>query len=242
MDTKINIEKLEAGVNGVVELIVREGSALPPVPVPIPNVTTLEGNIEAPYTYLLAKKELFTPVKTLVLVNDKALSITFKTDETSKLGHTITGALKRSRLLGEFNINEPGTFSDKNLAKLLRRLPFLFADRNEVDKMYGSLMKFSASVQTTIENNKSNDGSVKQLFEKKVTTDLPQTLTFDTPIFEGQDSVRFTALLCAEATISGVSFYFESPELYELEEKEKKRILALNVQKFVEYGSAVIYI
>lgn len=238
---EINIEKLEAG-NGIVELIVREGSALPPVPVPIPKVTNIEGNIEAPLTYLQAKKELFTPVKTLVIVNERELSIVFKTDETSVLGHTISGRIKRSRLLGEFNINGPGVFSDKTLSKMLRMFPFLFADKGEVSKLYGALMKFSASVQTTIENNKSNDGNVKMLFEKKVTTDLPPTITFECPIFEGQEPVKFIANLCAEATISSVSFYFESPELYELEEKEKKRILALNVQKFVEYGSAVIYV
>jgi hypothetical protein len=208
-----------------------------------PLVTKIAGRIDAPMIYLRAKKDLIEQINTLVLVSVENSTITFMTNETSPYGHQISGSLKDNKQLSEFKINVTGGFfTDKSLAKLLRKYSFLFDDRSDVEKLYKDLMSFSAKVDTVIQNKKDTQGNASVGFEKIVKTSIQETITFNCPLFEGGNNHKFVAYICCEATSSGVEFYLDSPDLFRIKEAERLELLNANLEPFVDFGTAIIHV
>lgn len=228
-------------VPGMTELIIKKGVAENPDK---PLKISISGILNAPSTFIKAKAVDFKPLECHCIVDMDSASIKFVGNERSVYQTVIVGSLKPTKILSTFKINADGKFKEKDLAKLLRRHPFLFDSEVKADyeKLIVALLNFSATITTTIESNTDHRGNLKNLLEKVVDQKIPGSIKFTAPIFEGEDNLTFEVFICCEATSNSVEFYLDSPELVLLEESEKKRLLNTQAQAFEEFGCAVINI
>lgn len=223
----------------VQEITIREGKS---IDVKDPVKITLSGILNSPAKFLAAKKETFEAINCHAIVDHSKLSIVFIANEKDFYRTEVTGSLKPAKILDPFKINAEGKFKEKELAKILRRHPFLFdvKIKDQYDKLIASLLNFSAVVTTTIESNNDQRGNMKNLLEKSVEQRIPESIKFTAPIFEGEESLTFEVFICCEATSNAVEFYLDSPELYLLQESERKKLLGAQASIFEEFGCAVI--
>lgn len=234
-------DKIEVKIDGQTkELIIREGSALEIKP---PVAISIIGTIDAPRLFITAKKDILKPINSTLLVDINAGKLSFISDETSFYASKVTGLLKKAKAISEIGINDVTKFySDKALAKFIRQHIFYFSDKEKALALITALMKFSAKISTSIKNEADLKGNMKLAFERIVSTGLPETIDVCCKVYEGLPAETFTVNICVEAEASDLKFYFDSPQLYELEEQIKNDTLKAESESFVEWGCAVINI
>ncbi len=200
----------------------------------------VDGHLHAPSRFLNAKKKKYQPVDSHIIVDENAGKITFFGNDDNIRRTEVSGSLKRFGLLDLFNLNGDKKFTPVALAKLFRKLPFMFQNEDAVKLMVNSLINFQATIQTVIETKNDQRGNTKNVLETKVEKQIPAFINFKTPLYEGEQPVEFKAVICCEATSQTVEFYLESPELYQLDISERQRLLDLQISIFSEWGCAVI--
>jgi hypothetical protein len=221
------------------EIIIRQGKTIDPKE---PVNINISGTLSAPAKFIDTKKDQFDPKTCNLQVDKKKLTITFYGNERSFDRTIVSGSLKPAKILEVFNINGEKKFTNRDMAKILRRHPFLFEDKikDQYNKLIAALLNFTAKIETTIQDNQDQRGNLKMLLEKQVSQYLPESIKFHAPIFEGEECLDFTVYICCEATSSTVEFYLDSPELYQLEESEAKRLLGEQSKVFADWGCSVI--
>jgi hypothetical protein len=227
--------KVESGSG---ELVIREGRALEVKP---PENIQIIGQITAPYDYTIHKDIEW---KNALLVVDIAEGkITFTTDVHAPFGVArIQGMVNDSRVIEKFGINADKKYTSKELAKIIKLNLFYFADHSEAKKVMIALNKFEAKISTTLEDHKDSRGNMKNLLQREVESNVPETITFKAPIIEGQSPIEFVVDICAESTNTGVEFYLESTELLLLLEQKKERLILEQVGNFDNKLCPIIFI
>jgi len=230
---KVNIEKVDGN-----EIKIRTGGIIEdPKPIPV----KFSGVLSAPGDFLTNRNELLKKNDCRLEVDNNNGHLKFYSDERSHERDEIEGKLKRSSLIGVFGINESKYYSDKQLAKFLRQYAFYFPDQSALNKLINALMNFEAKVTSVFENKKDLTGNAKSMYEKTVESAIPTPISIKLPIFEGYPEETIKVEIGAEATSSGVNFFFESAELCVLEERLKRTILSSEIKKFEEFGCAILY-
>jgi hypothetical protein len=233
-EIKVNIEK----VDGAKDVVIRTG-AIEEVEKPLPVVFV--GVLSAPGDFLANRKELLNKDVCRLEVAFKEAHLKFFSDEKSKYRDTVEGKLTKSWLIDYFGINvETKKYTDKALAKFLRKASYYFPDQGDLSNLINALMKFEARVTQVFENNKDLKGNAKVMYEKTVEHAIPPQISVTLPIFEGYPEETFRLDIGAEATSSGVDFFFESAELFSLEETRKREILNAEIKKFQDFGCAIL--
>jgi hypothetical protein len=231
-EINVNVEK----VNGK-ELIIRTGGVKEEIkPLPI----SFNGVLSAPGDFLNNRKELLEKNNCRLEVDFNNGQLVFYSDERSKERDIITGKLTRAGIIKIFGINEEKVYNDKQLAKFLRQYAFYFPDQNALNALIKALMGFEAKVNAVFENKQDLKGNAKVMYEKTVQSNIPDSINVRIAVFEGYPEETIKLDIGAEATSSGVDFFFESPELCVLEEKLKRDILAVEIKKFSDFGCAIL--
>jgi hypothetical protein len=233
------MEELKVNVTGLVgsELTIKTGKADDTIH-PIPNVFT--GILCAPGAFMENRKTLLDKTNCRLEIDSNKGELVFYSDEKSKFRDAITGKLEKSKILALFGINQEKKYSDKGLAKFLRTTAFYFPNQDALKELIDKLMKFDAMVNLAIVNDKDLKGNAKVAFEKTVTSKIPDSIIVKLPIFEGYEEKEFRLDIGAEATSSSIEFFFESMELYKLEEEFKRQLLADEIEKFEDFGCAIL--
>lgn len=233
-EVKVNIEKVDGN-----EVIIRTGGIVEEVK-PIPVV--FAGVLSAPGDFLTNRIEQLDKSKCRLEVNFNDAHLKFISDEKNVHRDIVEGKLTESKLLKIFGINEVNVkYSDKSLAKFLRKASFYFPDQEDLAKLINALMKFEAKVTAVFENNKDLKGNAKSMYEKTVEHAIPPAISVRLPLFEGYPEEVFRLDIGAEATSSGVEFFFESAELFAMQEQRKRTILSAEIKKFEDFGCAILY-
>lgn len=233
METKqINITTTEK------ELIIREGEALP---LQEPEQINFSGVLFSPADFMENRKHLLNNDNCHVIIDEKAGSLLFIIDEKNHYRDSISGALRKSSVIALFGINEAKFYSDKELAKFFRKAEYYFVDSDVHKKIVAELMKFKARIDKVIENNQDNRGNIKLQFEQTVESNIPESFVMKAPLFDGYEPIEFTVLIGAEADTTGVKFFLESPELFKIEEEEKRKLIQKEVDRFKDFGCAILY-
>jgi hypothetical protein len=232
-DIKLNIEKVNSN-----ELVIRTGGIVEaPKPIPV----NFSGVLSAPGDFLTNRVSMLDKTNCRLEVDFNNAQLLFFSNEKSNERDSIQGKLNRAAIIKTFGINEDTTYSDKELAKFLRKYAFYFPDQNALSKLIEALMKFEAKVTAVFENKQDLKGNAKVMYEKVVENAVPDCTNVKLPIFEGYPEEIIKVDIGAEATSSGVDFFFESPELCVLEEKLKREILKSEIKKFEDFGCAILY-
>lgn len=230
---KVSIEKVDGK-----EVIIRTGGIVEqPKPIPV----KFSGVLSAPGDFLTNRSSLLDKMKCRLEVDFNKAHLIFLSNEKSDERDSIEGVMVPAEIIKMFGINLPKTYSDKELAKFLRQYAFYFPDQGDLAKLIDSLMKFEAKVTAVFQNVQDLKGNAKVMYEKTVENSIPDTISIKLKIFEGYPEEVIKVTIGAEATSSGVSFFFESAELNVLQEKLKREILSSEIKKFEDFGCAILY-
>lgn len=205
-----------------------------------PECVRFRGAVYAPGDFMENRKELLDPKKCHLVVDFEEGRLELVIDEKNHYRDVITGELKESKILEKFGINKEKFYSDKELAKFFRVHDYYFVNRDEHAKIVKELMKFKASVDVAIENNKDLRGNARVLYEKAVESNIPERFTMKSPLFEGIAAEEFTVHICAEADTQGVKFFLESTELFSRMEELKDLVLRKEIERFQDFGCAIL--
>lgn len=171
------------GGNGQLDVILREGEALPlhePVKV---NIT---GNIDSPACWLEKREELKQITnKCHVLVNRDKLEITLQVNENAYYGTLVKGRLVLSEAFKKFHINDGTSFTLQELAKLFKMNRSYFETKQIAMGLVTLLQNFKGKVNKDLEASNDNRGNKKIDFQQAVESNLPEAFTLHLPIFKG---------------------------------------------------------
>ncbi len=225
-DIKVTVE------NGVKELVIREGVANP---IPEPVKINISGTITAPRLFVEKRKTLIQPLETNVICDVNKGTITLNAEEKDAKGTVIQGTLKINPELAAFYINNDRAFGLKEIQKHLRMKRSFFKDREQNDTLLKKLSEFFAKI--TIEINQKDDrkGNTLDSISSKVAHEIPLYFTLKMPIYQGFPEKEFVVEIIADITDANVKFTFESVELQELLDDDRKRLIETELASLGDY-------
>jgi hypothetical protein len=171
---------------GMIEVIIREGEALPQnEPVKI----NIVGIIDSPARWLEAREELQKLTdRCHVVVDRDNLSITLSINEISKFGPKITGRMQISEAFRKFHINDGHTFTLPELAMLFKMNRSFFETKQQAMSLVALLQNFKGKVNKDLESSNDNRGNKKIDFKQAVESNLPDAFVLQIPVFNGMDT------------------------------------------------------
>lgn len=230
--------KLELQVeNGIKELVVREGSAMP---VKEPIAVSINGTISAPSEFLEKRKKDIEINKCYVLFSYLEMRVNFCVNENDPYRTMITGQTKLNPDLEKFGINKGKTYTIKELKQFLKMNRVFFADIDANMKMVTNLEKFSASIQTQVDNHSNDRGDKKQNLEVKIDSNLDLNFTLNMPIFIGELNARFVVEVCCDYLDGSTTVWLESPGLQALIVAGRIGMVDKAIKPFKDYKIVVI--
>lgn len=230
-EKQINITLVESPENeGKPHVIIlREGDAAPIIQ---PDKVSLTGTIDSPREYATIRPLELVPEKAIVQYHYESGYIKLNVDPTDKFAATILGTLVENKEIKTLGINSETTTTIQELARTLKMRRALFTDRDKHTKLLGNLNKFKLQAQTQIEQEQSDRGSKKGLFEVKVTSDIPLDFTLSMPLFVGQPERTFKVEVCFDVRDGGIDVWLDSVELAEALKDAKKQIIDAELKHF----------
>jgi len=168
--------------------------------------------------------------KAVVIVDKAAMTIELSLDPQNYYGAKVKGSIELSDELQQFFINKTKLFTREELIKLIKFSRLLFADTELHAKLLAAYQTFKASANVDMTASNDTRGNKNNSFDKKVTTDLPDSFVLNVPIFKGQEKKSFRVEICLDVTDGGGRFWFESVELNDLIEIEKEVIISKQIE------------
>lgn len=228
---------------GVRELIIREGAAPEHR---YPNPVIIVGNIDAPALFFEARKDLepngpqAIDMETAILyVDEKAMSLELLLNPHDPYGKkvNVTGILKLAK-----DLETVGVFYGSNCtpAKTYRRndfRKFLTFNRRffKQDEAFANLLagigKLEMAIQQVANETSNNRGEFDNAASRTIKSNLPQFVTLNHKIFEGQAPMQYDAEVCYDIEDRTPVFWLESPDLAELIETTSHEILKGVIQR-----------
>lgn len=212
-----------------VEVTVREGEAtklLDPKP---PVKINIAGVITAPVEFLTKRKseaDQINPKRCHVLVNREKLSITLITAENDEYETgRVTGSLSLHPKFEEFGINSKKAWEPSELGQFLKMNRAFFPNRDENMKLVSDLKNFNATVNSSMERQTKENGSMKASYGQVVNSNLPEAFTLVLPIFKGVPATSIQVEVYA--TIDGSDVYLQlfSPAANQMVEEMRDKVI-----------------
>ena len=218
--------------NGVKELVIREGEALP---LRQPELISIEGTIDAPAEFLNKRgTEEVNDKDSHVVFSYEKMMIRLTVHEGTAWPIVIIGQLKLNPELKKFGINEQKKFTIKDLKQFLKMNKYFFADQDESIKIISNLEKFRASVNTQIEQEANGRGDKKEHFEVKVDSNLDMVFTLNMPVFVGQSNNKFQIEICFDVRDKSIEIWLDSAELQQIILSGRESIIKKALEPFKE--------
>lgn len=183
--------------DGVVVIEHRTGEALK---LRDPNKIAIKGDLEAPRTFFNCRTKQF-PVDTTYChctATTSQLTIELVGDDRQVDRIVVTGCGKANPDMDSFAFGQDSGHTIEQLVKILRRKRHMFPDPERFQALLKSLTGFKAKIDTTIEEAKGADGSVKKLLEKSVKSDIPESFNIEIQPYLG--GPKATILVETEVT------------------------------------------
>lgn len=234
------------------DVIFRTGEAAKiydPVPLKI------SGQIDAPLRFYLSRKDLkvknesgselpyFPLNETIVIVDRERMTIKLICNEKSVFRDEITGSLEIAPIFGKLGINTGATFTPNELGNLLRKHQYLFTDRQEAATTISALLKFTADINTTIEQEKrAESGGQRKVLDVDVKSNAPKSFRLNLSLFKGDVAAATAVSIVYDTSGHSVICSLESLEAIDLIEQKKNERISENIADFESDGISVIEI
>lgn len=220
-----------------------EGKALEPKH---PERLRITGQIESVNAYLNARRGTSQPEGALQYINkdlavitmDEALmTITLDVDPNHPFGTEVVGKLEFNPDLLVWFINKDKQFTREQLITLLKFNRRFFADASQHRIMLDAYQKLNLTGQTNVKNESDSRGNKDSAFKKTIdSSTIPTEFSLLIPVFKGQPAKKFRVEVCLDATDASVRFWFESVELIEIIETDKKEIFNNQVAGYTDFA------
>lgn len=218
-----------------------EGKALEPKhPLPLKIV----GQIESVNVYLNARRGTAQLPGSLqhidkdlaVITMDEAnMTITLDVDPNHNFGTIVIGKLEFNPDLLAWFINKDKQFTREQLITLLKFNRRFFADASAHAIMLDAYQKLNLTGQTALKNESDSRGNKDAAFKKTIdSSTIPTEFILNMSVFKGQPDKKFRVEVCLDATDASVRFWFESVELIEIIEVDRKAIFNAQVAGYTD--------
>ncbi len=175
--------------SNVAEIVIREGDA-PKVLDPLPPIApSISGVIGVPAEYLakrISEPDQINQKRCHVIIDRSNISITLVVSEDDKrLRGEIKGTLDLHPKFIEFGINSKKSWDPVELGQFFKMNRAFFPDKSENMTLVTLLKNFEATVNSSIEKQKSETGDFKDNYSGVVQSKLPGAFKLKLPVFKG---------------------------------------------------------
>ena len=243
MDTeKLNINFAEGET--VKELIIRETNHVnEPLPILEPDKVNIVGNITAPYAMLVKRwniEEQMPTGRTHLIVDRDNLQIRLVCNETdSRQRMVIVGKIELSRQFKAFGVNMDVQFMPEDLANFFRINRSYFKDRAENMVLVSNLKAFRAKIETEVEREKKDNGSVTDVYKKVVNSNLPDSFKVCIPIYKGAAPEEIEIEVIATVNGRDVALELISPDAASIVEEVRDRLIDEQINLISEFAPEI---
>lgn len=225
------------------EIVIRHGDA---AKVYDPSPVRINGQITAPRRYYDSRKNAAEPnpffpiTETHVLVNRQLGTIELVRNESDVFYDSIIGRLELSSEYQTLGINSGKSYTPADLAKALKALRYLFADKSTGMELVSQLNQFKATVSADVEATKDNRGNKKNALAVAVESNVPLEFNLKIPIFKGFDPVNLRIEIALDSRGHAVDCFLESPEAMETIQDTRNIIFDEQLSDFEKDGITII--
>jgi len=217
------------------EVIIREVSEVNELPVKPPVKININGVIGAPVAFLekrINDPEQITPLLCHVLVDRENMTITLITNEKEEYERgKVVGQLMEHPKFIEFRINSEERWEPNTLGQFIKMNRAYFADKAENMKLVSELKSFVGRVNSTIENEKKENGSFKDNYSGVVTSNLPDAFKLNIPLFRGGKPEEIEVEFYANVNGRDFTLQLCSPGAAEAMEKVRDEVIDEQIEQ-----------
>jgi hypothetical protein len=228
------------------EVVLREGAAPKVLDPKAPVKIDICGVISAPVEFLTkrgSEEDQINPKRCHVIVNREKLTITLITAENDEyLSGKVVGALSLHPKFLEFGINQKRTWEPAELGQFFKMNRAFFPNRDENMKLVSDLKNFSATVNSSMDRQSKENGSMKMSYGQVVNSNLPEAFTLTIPIFKGVAPASVQVEVYA--TIDGSDVYLQlfSPAANQIIEEMRDEAINEQVEAIREISPEIAII
>jgi len=234
------MDKVEVKVEeGVKELVIREGQALPLANTPNLNIA---GVINAPSEFIKARNADFKINKSNCQVNRNARRIDLYLNEDSPFGtYHISGHIYLGNKFKALGINDSEvSYTPRDLAKKLKMLRSIFDSRTEHAAVINSLRDIKAKLKQDLDAKDDNRGNLSASFEQTLESNIPEKFTINIPLIEGQKPTKFDVHIFIEgSSYNDLRCYLESVDAADMIEESVEKLIDAEVKIIKEYAVVI---
>lgn len=248
---KLNINFAQG--EAVKEIIIRETNHVnEPLPILEPKKVAIIGTIAAPFAFLEKRwnagvcesdfddKRPASQIdheRTHIIVDRDHLKMMLVCNETDERnGMTITGQIELSRQFKAFGVNMDVKFEPEQLANFFRINRSYFKERQENMTLVSQLKAFRAKIETEVEREKKDNGSVTDVYKKVVNSNLPESFKVCIPIYKGAKPEEIEIEVIATVNGRDVSLELISPDAASIVEDVRDKLIDEQLDKIREFA------
>jgi len=240
---KLNINFAEG--EGVKELIIREVDTVVEDKLPVlePDKVEISGNITAIFAFLEkrwnAEDAQVNHCRTHILVDRDNLMMTLVVNETDKREKkTVVGTIQLSRQYTAFGVNKK-LWESTDLGNFFRINRSYFEKKETNMSLVSLLKRFTAKVNTEVEREEKDNGSVTDVYRKVVDSNLPEAFAVKIPIFKGSQPEVFTIEIIAHVEGKHAVLELISPDAEAIVEEVRDKLIDEQIEKIKELAPEI---
>lgn len=251
---KLNINFAEG--EPVKELIIRETNHVnEPLPVLEPEKVNITGTITAPFAFLQKRWNAGFSIcecegnklpaqidhnRTHVIVNRDQLYILLVCNETDARNMIkVKGVIELSRQFKAFGVNMGTNFVPEELANFFRINRSYFQSKEVNMSLVTTLKSFRAKIETDVEREKKDNGSVTDVYKKVVNSNIPPSFKVCIPIYKGASPEEIEIEVIATVNGRDVSLELISPDAASIVEEVRDKLIDEQLDMIREFAPEI---
>ena len=227
------------------ELIIRQVNDEVKTTLPIlePDKVEISGNITAIFDFLekrwnAADKQI-DHCRTHILVDRDNMQMTLVVNETDKRDmKEVIGAIKLSRQYIAFGVNKK-LWESTELGNFFRINRSYFEKKDTNMMLVNLLKRFTAKVNTEVEREEKDNGSVTDVYRKVVDSNLPEAFAVRIPIFKGSQPEVFSIEIIAHVEGKHAVLELISPDAEAIVEEVRDKMIDAEIAKIRELAPEI---
>lgn len=234
-----------AAGEGVKEMIIREVNQVVEDKLPVlePDKVDISGNITSIFAFLekrwLAEDKQVNHCRTHILVDRDNLTMTLVANETDKREKmNIVGSIQLSRQYTAFGVNNK-LWESTDLGNFFRINRTYFEKKETNMNLVSLLKRFTAKVNTEVEREEKDNGSVTDVYRKVVDSNLPEAFAVKIPIFKGSQPEVFTIEIIAHVEGRHAVLELISPDAEAIVEEVRDKLIDEQINKIRELAPEI---
>ena len=240
---KLNINFADG--EGVKELIIREVNEVVEDKLPVlePDKVNISGNISAIFAFLekrwTAEDKQIDHCRTHILVDRDNLTMKLIVNETDKREKKeVIGTIQLSRQYKAFGVNNK-LWESTDLGNFFRINRTYFEKKETNMQLVTLLKRFTAKVNTEVEREEKDNGSVTDVYRKVVESNLPEAFAVKIPIFKGSQPETFSIEIIAHIEGKHAVLELISPDAEAIVEEVRDKLIDEQIEKIKKLAPEV---